>query len=139
MIIAAELYLRNRSMSYKLRKQLLIVAGTISTAIGTLGIFVPLLPTTPFLLLAAACYIRSSERFYRWLINNRLFGTYIRNYIEGRGMPLRIKLFTIFLLWITIGISVCIVTQNLVVRIVLVLVAIGVTLHVIYIRARKQG
>ena len=126
-------------MSYKLRKQLLIVAGTISTAIGTLGIFVPLLPTTPFLLLAAACYIRSSERFYRWLINNRLFGTYIRNYIEGRGMPLRIKLFTIFLLWITIGISVCIVTQNLVVRIVLVLVAIGVTLHVIYIRARKQG
>jgi len=126
-------------MSYKLRKQLLIVAGTISTAIGILGIFVPILPTTPFLLLAAACYIRSSERFYRWLINNRLFGTYIRNHIEGRGMPLRTKIFTIFLLWIAIGISVCIGTQNLVVRIVLVLVAIGVTLHIIYIRARKQG
>jgi len=126
-------------MSYKLRKQLLIVAGTISTAIGILGIFVPILPTTPFLLLAAACYIRSSERFYRWLINNRLFGTYIRSYLEGRGMPLRTKIFTIFLLWIAIGISVCIGTQNLVVRIVLVLVAIGVTLHIIYIRARKQG
>jgi hypothetical protein len=126
-------------MSYKLRRQLLIVAGTISTAIGILGIFVPILPTTPFLLLAAACYIRSSERFYRWLINNRLFGTYIRNYIEGRGMPLRTKIFTIFLLWIAIGISVCIGTQNLVVRIVLVLVAIGVTLHIIYIIARKQG
>jgi len=126
-------------MSYKLRRQLLIVAGTISTAIGILGIFVPILPTTPFLLLAAACYIRSSERFYRWLINNRLFGTYVRNYIEGRGMPLRTKIFTIFLLWIAIGISVCIGTQNLVVRIVLVLVAIGVTLHIIYIRARKQG
>jgi hypothetical protein len=126
-------------MSYKLRRQLLIVAGTISTAIGILGIFVPILPTTPFLLLAAACYIRSSERFYRWLINNRLFGTYIRSYIEGRGMPLRTKIFTIFLLWIAIGISVCIGTQNLVVRIVLVLVAIGVTLHIIYIRARKQG
>jgi hypothetical protein len=126
-------------MSYKLRKQLLIVAGTISTAIGILGIFVPILPTTPFLLLAAACYIRSSDRFYRWLINNRLFGTYIRSYLEGRGMPLRTKIFTIFLLWIAIGISVCIDTQNLVVRIVLVLVAIGVTLHIIYIRARKQG
>jgi uncharacterized membrane protein YbaN (DUF454 family) len=126
-------------MSYKLRRQLLIVAGTISTAIGILGIFVPILPTTPFLLLAAACYIRSSERFYRWLINNRLFGTYIRSYIEGGGMPLRTKIFTIFLLWIAIGISVCIGTQNLVVRIVLVLVAIGVTLHIIYIRARKQG
>ena len=139
MIIVAEFYLCNRSMSYKLRKQLLIVAGTISTAIGILGIFVPILPTTPFLLLAAACYVRSSERFYRWLINNRLFGTYIRNYIESRGMPLRTRIFTIFLLWIAISISVCIGTQNLVVRIVLVLVAIGVTLRIIYIRARKQG
>ena len=125
-------------MSNKLSKQLLMAAGTISTAIGILGIFVPILPTTPFLLLAAACYIRSSERFYCCLLNNRLFGTYIRNYIEGRGMPIRIKICTIILLWITIGISVCIGTQNLVVRIVLVLVAIGVTLHIIYIRARKQ-
>ena len=125
-------------MSYKFSRQLLIVSGTISTAIGILGIFVPILPTTPFLLLAAACYIRSSERFYRWLINNRFFGTYIRNYIEHRGMPLRIKIFTIILLWITIGISVCIGIHNLVVRIVLLLVAVGVTLHIICIRARRQ-
>ncbi len=125
-------------MSYKLRRQLLIVAGTISTSIGIIGIFVPLLPTTPFLLLAAACYMRSSERFYHWLINNRLFGAYIRNYLEGRGMPLKIKIFTIILLWITIGISACIVTQNMVVRIVLVLIAIGVTFHIIHIRARKK-
>jgi uncharacterized membrane protein YbaN (DUF454 family) len=125
-------------MSYKLRRQLLIVAGTISTAIGIIGIFVPILPTTPFLLLAAACYMRSSERFYHWLMNNRLFGAYIRNFMEGRGMPLRIKAFTIILLWTTIGISACIVTQNLVVRIVLVLIAIGVTFHIIHIRARKK-
>ena len=125
-------------MSNKLSKQLLVVAGTTSTIIGVLGIFIPILPTTPFLILAAACYMRSSERFYRWLLNNRFFGAYISNYIEGRGMPLRIKIITILLLWITIGISVCIGTQNLVVRIVLVLVAIGVTLHIIYIRARKQ-
>ncbi len=139
MIVVAEFYLCNRSMSYKLRKQLLIVAGTISTAIGIIGIFVPILPTTPFLLLAAACYIRSSERFYRWLINNLLLGAYIRNYIEGTGMPLRTKLFTIFLLWLAIGISVCIGTQNLVVRIILVVIAIGVTVHIICIRARKRG
>ena len=126
-------------MLYKLRRQLLIVAGTISVAIGILGIFVPILPTTPFLLLAAGCYMRSSERFYHWLINNRLFGAYIRNYIEGKGMPLKIKIFTISLLWITIGISAFIGTQNLVVRIVLLLVAIGVTLHISCIRARKQA
>ena len=115
-----------------------MVAGTISTIIGILGIFVPILPTTPFLLLAAACYIRSSERLYYWLLNNRFFGTYISNYIEGRGMPTGIKFFTILLLWITIGVSVCIGTQNLVVRIILILVAIGVTIHIIFIRARKQ-
>ena len=125
-------------MSYKLRRQLLIVAGTMSIAIGIIGIFVPILPTTPFLLLAAACYMRSSERFYHWLINNRLFGAYIRNYLEGRGMSLKIKIFTVVLLWTTIGISACIVTQNMVVRIVLMLVAIGVTFHIIRIRARKK-
>jgi uncharacterized membrane protein YbaN (DUF454 family)/ubiquinone/menaquinone biosynthesis C-methylase UbiE len=115
-----------------------MVAGTISTAIGILGIFVPILPTTPFLLLAAACYIRSSERFYRWLLNNRIFGVYISNYIEGKGMILRVKLFTIFLLWVSIGIAIWIGTQNLVIRIVLALVAAGVTLHIISIKARRK-
>ena len=122
--------------SYRFRRRILIILGTIFTIIGIIGIFVPILPTTPFLLLAAACYIRSSDRFYRWLINNRFFGEYIRNYMEHRGMPLRIKILTISILWMTIGISVCII-QNLAIRIVLLLVAIGVTLHIIYIRARK--
>ena len=124
-------------MPYKLRRKLLIIAGTLFVAIGILGIFIPILPTTPFLLLAAACYIRSSKRFYHWLIYNSLFGAYIRNYIEGRGMPLKVKIFTISLLWITIGTSVFLGTQNLFVRILLVLIAIGVTLHISYIRARK--
>jgi len=85
-------------MPEKLKRKLLIIAGTISTAIGIIGIFVPILPTTPFLLLAAACYLRSSPRFYHWLVNNRFFGIYIRNYLQGRGMPLKIKIFTILLL-----------------------------------------
>jgi hypothetical protein len=113
------------------------MAGTISTVIGIIGIFVPILPTTPFLLLAAACYTRSSERFYRWLLYNRIIGVYIRNYVEGKGMPLRAKLFTILLLWVTIGISIAVGTQNPIVRIVLVLVAIGVTLHIVLIKTRK--
>jgi uncharacterized membrane protein YbaN (DUF454 family) len=120
-----------------MKKQLLIVAGTISTAIGIIGIVVPILPTTPFLLLAAACYVRSSERFYRWLLNNRLFGTYIGDYLAGRGMPLRTKVFTLLFLWAAIGISVFAGTQNLVVRIVLALVAISVTLHIIFIKVKR--
>jgi uncharacterized membrane protein YbaN (DUF454 family) len=119
------------------KRRLLIGAGTLSTALGIIGIFVPILPTTPFLLLAAACYMRSSERFYQWLINNRVFGSYIRNYIEGRGMPVRIKILTILLLWLTIGLSITFGVQNIVVRIILICIAIGVTAHIALIKKRK--
>ena len=125
-------------MSDRLKRQLLIVAGTVCVAVGVVGIFIPVLPTTPFLLLAAACYLRSSPRFHSWLMNNRLFGTYIRNYTEGRGIPLKVKLFTIALLWVTIGVSIWL-AANLIVTVVLLIVATGVTLHIISIRARKKS
>ena len=124
-------------MSATLKRYLFVVLGTIFLAIGIVGIFTPVLPTTPFLLLAAACYLRSSQRFHRWLLHNRVFGSYIRNYTEGRGIPLKVKLFTIALLWITIGISIWAV-DNVIVTIVLLLVAVGVTLHIALIRAKKN-
>ena len=120
-----------------MKKRLLFTAGTLFTAIGILGIFVPILPTTPFLLLAAACYVRSSQRFYDWLLNNRFFGAYIKNYMQGKGMPLRLKIFTVILLWITIALSMWLATQILAVRIILALVAIGVTTHIILIKTVK--
>ena len=120
------------------KRRLLIGAGTLSTGLGIIGVFIPILPTTPFLLLAAACYMRSSERSYQWLINNRIFGAYIRNYIEGRGMPIRVKIFTILLLWLAIGLSITFVVQNIVVRIVLICLAIGVTAHIGLIKKRKS-
>jgi len=119
------------------KKRLLIGAGTLSTGLGIIGIFIPILPTTPFLLLAAACYMRSSERFYQWLINNRMFGAYVRNYIEGRGMPVKMKIFTILLLWLTIGLSIAFGVQNIAIRIVLICIAIGVTAHIGLIKKRK--
>lgn len=109
----------------------------MSTGLGIIGIFVPILPTTPFLLLAAACYMRSSERFYRWLTSNRVFGAYVSNYIEGRGMPVRIKIFTTLLLWLTIGLSITFAVENLVIRIVLICIAVGVTVHIALIRKRR--
>lgn len=121
----------------KLKKRLLIIAGTLSTAIGILGIFLPILPTTPFLLLAAACYIRSSHKFYNWLLNNRYFGAYIRYYIQGKGMPLKIKIFTVILLWITIGLSIWLAAQSVVIRAILILVAFGVTIHIALIKTSK--
>ncbi len=125
-------------MRTTVKRRLLIGAGALSTGLGVIGIFVPILPTTPFLLLAAACYMRSSERFYRWLVTNRVFGAYIRNYIEGRGMPVRIKIFIILLLWLTIGLTIAFGVQNMVVRIVLICVAIGVTVHIALIRRRLE-
>jgi uncharacterized membrane protein YbaN (DUF454 family) len=124
-------------MQATVKRKLLIGAGTLSTGLGIIGIFIPILPTTPFLLLAAACYMRSSERFYQWLINNRVFGAYVRNYIEGRGMPVRIKIFTILLLWLTIGLSIIFGVQNIVIRIVLICIAVGVTAHISLIKRRK--
>jgi uncharacterized membrane protein YbaN (DUF454 family)/SAM-dependent methyltransferase len=121
-------------MSTKTRNRLLILAGTVFTAIGILGIFLPVLPTTPFLLLAAACYLRGSERFYRWLLDNRILGFYIKNYLEGKGMPLKTKIFTLSLLWITISLTIWLGVQNLAIRIILAVVAVGVTWHIISIR-----
>ena len=126
-------------MSDRLKRQLLIIIGTICIVIGVIGIFIPILPTTPFLLLAAVCYLRSSQKFYSWLMNNRLLGIYIRNYIEGRGIPIKIKVFTIVLLWVTIGISIWVAAPNLIVKTILIIIAIGVTLHIIFIKARKRS
>ena len=95
-----------KKLTSHLRKWVLIIVGSFFTGLGIIGIFLPLLPTTPFLLLAAACYIRSSERLYSWLINNKWVGRYIKNYLEGKGIPLKSKVLSISALWITIGYSV---------------------------------
>ena len=120
--------------SSRLIRRVWIVAGTFFVGLGTLGIFLPLLPTTPFLLLAAACYARGSKRFYNWLVSNRWFGNYIKNYRERKALPLRIKAFSIVLLWATIGYSAVFVVSIPLVRAILVGIAIGVTVHITLIR-----
>ncbi|MCK9613446.1 MAG: YbaN family protein [Bacteroidales bacterium] len=119
-------------------RALLVVAGSFFTGLGILGIFLPLLPTTPFLLLAAACYARSSEKFYHRLLNNKWFGIYIKNYREGKGIPLKVKISAISLLWLTIVLSAIFATDNLFIRIILLVIATGVTLHIAFIRNKKS-
>jgi len=118
-------------------KWLLIIIGTFFVGLGILGIFLPLLPTTPFFLIAAACFARSSKRFYNWLLNNRWFGKYIKNYREGKGIPLKVKILSISLLWCTILFSTVFIVSILFVRIILILVAVGVTIHIVSIRPLK--
>jgi uncharacterized membrane protein YbaN (DUF454 family) len=74
------------------------MAGTIALGIGVIGIIVPVLPTTPFLLLAAICYMRGSHRLYNALLCNRFIGSYVRNYLEGRGMSRKMKMWTLSML-----------------------------------------
>ncbi|MBC8357371.1 MAG: YbaN family protein [Candidatus Aminicenantes bacterium] len=125
-------------MTSKLSRLALILAGNFFVALGILGIFLPLLPTTPFLLLAAACYIRSSERFYNWLMNNKWLGNYIKNYREKKGIPLKVKVLSLSFLWLTIGYSVFFVVNIFLLKVILILIAIGVTIHVLSIRTLKQ-
>jgi uncharacterized membrane protein YbaN (DUF454 family) len=112
-------------------RRIYIALGFFFVGLGTAGIFLPLLPATPFLLLAAACFIRGSRRFYDWLLGHRLFGRYIKNYIEGRGLTPFAKISAIVLLWLTIGISALFFTNLLPLRIVLAAIAIGVTIHLL--------
>ena len=118
-------------------RALLIVLGTLCVALGVLGIFLPVLPTTPFLLLAAICYARSSKRFYHWLITNRWCGVYIRNYREGRGIPLKLKVLTILLLWLTIVSTAWLAVSEWWLRLIMLGIAVGVTIHLVKIKTYK--
>ena len=122
----------------KVIRWLCIVGGSISVSLGILGIFLPLLPTTPFLLLAASCYVRSSDKFYDWLINNKYLGKYIKSYREGKGIPLKAKIFSMSLLWLTILYSIIFVVNLIFFEIILFLIAVSVTVHIFSIQTLRQ-
>ena len=122
----------------RLRRWGLIVSGTVSLVLGIIGIFLPLLPTTPFILLAASCYARSSKRLYDWLLNNKWFGNYIKNYRKGKGIPHKVKFLSISFLWIVIGYSILFVVNIISIRIILFLIAVGVTIHILSIKTLKH-
>ncbi|MCK9304544.1 MAG: YbaN family protein [Bacteroidales bacterium] len=122
-----------------MKKYIFLVTATICVALGAIGIFVPLLPTTPFLLLAVILYMNSSHRMLRWLMQNRYLSPYIRDYFSGKGIPLRLKIKTLSLLWITLGLSSIFATEKLWVRLVLAGIGTGVTIHLLMKKTRRDG
>ncbi len=119
-------------------KLCLIIIGSISLILGILGIFLPLLPTTPFLLLAAACYTKVSDKMYKWLINNKYFGSYIKNYQENKGLAMRTKVSVISILWLTIGYSILFIVEVLLVKLLLLIIAGLVTWHILSLNTLEE-
>lgn len=130
-----------RSFSYFcVVKTLFVVLGALSLLLGLVGIFVPLLPTTPFLLLAAALWVRSSPRLYAWLLAHRRLGPYIRNFRENRAIPLRAKIYSVTLLWATLLYCIFFVVEEWWwAQLALLAVAVGVTWHILsFATLRKE-
>jgi uncharacterized membrane protein YbaN (DUF454 family) len=126
-----EVFDNSKLSSNRVIRALWTAGGTIFLGLGIIGIILPLLPTTPFLLLAAFCYLRGSERMHGWLLGNKWFGEFIRNYQEKRGIPLRIKIWATSCLWITIAISIFFFIEIIWIRIILVIIAAAVTYHIV--------
>ncbi len=110
----------------KIKKTVFLFLGLILTFLGIIGIFIPVLPTTPLLLLASYCYVRSSEKLYLWLINHRIFGRYIRDYNKYRAVDKKSKTIAVILIWVSMMISMSLISKTPV-RIVLLITGLAVT------------
>ena len=119
-------------------KTICIILGTLSLGLGILGIFLPLLPTTPFLLLTAALYFKGSPRLYQWLLNHKYFGTYIRNFRENKAIPLRAKIISLLRMWGPMLYCIFFLIPLVGVKVLLFLIAVGVTYHILSFKTLKK-
>lgn len=111
-------------------KLLLTIVGMLAIVLGVIGIFLPLLPTTPFLLLAAACFARSSKGMHDWLMNHRLFGDYLCNYEAGRGIPAQAKVLALVMMWSSLAYAAW-RYESLWLRVLIVMVGAGVSIYLL--------
>lgn len=121
----------------RIRRWFLVAAGTVAFGVALLGVFVPLLPTTPFLLLAAGCWMRGSQRLYDWLLHHDWFGDYVRNYVEYRAVRPRVRVVTLVLLWGVIGATALLAVGSWWMRALLAVVALGVTWHLLQLKSLR--
>ena len=121
----------NRSISQKMMRGAYIIIGTIALVIGAIGLFLPVVPTTPLVLLAAACYYRGSDRLHTWILSSKWFGETIKNYQAGRGLTRDTKLRAISMMWVMILISAWFFVSSLFVRVAMICVSIGVTVYLV--------
>ncbi|NYT03626.1 MAG: DUF454 domain-containing protein [Candidatus Methanofastidiosa archaeon] len=120
------------------KKYALIFTGSTSLALGIVGIFVPVLPTTPFLLVSSFCYIRSSKRLHDWLINHRIFGSFLYNYINYGAVKRGTKIGSLIFLWATLSISIYFL-RYFPLRILLLVIGLGVSIHILTLKTLEKN
>ncbi|MDD4555305.1 MAG: YbaN family protein [Bacteroidales bacterium] len=138
MIDVLQRLLMHRKNTPFLIRVICLCAGWLFTVLAFLGVFLPLLPTTPFLLGAAACFYRSSDRFYHWIMDNKYFGHYLRNYKAGRGIPLRIKILALAFTWSSTLFSAIFIVPWLWLKIFLIAISVAVTIHLSVIKTSRS-
>lgn len=116
---------------HPLLRSVVFACGWLCVALGVAGIFLPVLPTTPFLLLAAACFVRTSPRFYPWLVEHPHLGKYVVYYIDGKGIPKKAKIYTLLLIWSTMLLTAFVFTDRLLLKILLPLIGIAVSIYIL--------
>ena len=120
-------------------KIFLIVVGSISFVLGVVGMFLPMLPTTPFLLLSAAVWFKASPALYEWLLNHKIYGEYIRNFREHRAIPLRVKIISVSLVWLTIGYCIfAVVEEWWWAQLLMTLLAVAISWHILSFKKLKK-
>lgn len=120
-------------------RYLLAIIGSVSLALGIMGIFLPVLPTTPFLLLSAALYMRSSQRLYDWLMSHKHLGPYIKNFREHKALPLRVKIVSVTMVWVTLLYCAISVANEWWMSALFIAIAIGVSIHILSYRTLKKS
>ncbi len=120
-------------------KYFYLISGFLLVAIGVIGIFLPLLPTTIFLILASICFLKSSPKANDWLRNHKVLGGYIDNYQNKTGLTQNSKIANIITLWTSISLSAFLLTNELYIRIILLAIAIGVTIHLLMIKTKQTN
>ena len=118
-------------------RYILTILGLISLGLGILGAFLPVLPTTPLLLLSAALFLRGNRRLYDWLMNHPKLGVYISNFMKHKAIPLRVKVVAVSMLWITLLYCAIWVAGHWAFRLFFILTAIGVTIHILSYKTLK--
>ena len=118
-----------------MKRYLLLVAGFALLLLAVIGAMLPVLPTTPFVLLASACFASASPKLYQWLASTKFFGEFISNYKTSEGVSRKSKVKALCFLYLSLGIS-AVVADLLHVRLILLAVAIGVTIHLLMLKTK---